>query len=84
MPLGHQRLQRRAGQAGVLAAEKAVDTLTGSLLLYDKFTLFHNLLLLGSGVIGVHFVQKDHQHPQCHAHANADICKIEHSKTHEQ
>ena len=37
MPLGHQRLQRRAGQAGVLTAEKAVDTLTGSrlLLLYS-------------------------------------------------
>ena len=27
MTLGHQRLQRRAGQAGVLAAEKAVDWL---------------------------------------------------------
>ncbi len=32
----------------------------------------------------MHFFQKDHQHPQRHAHAHADICKIEHSKAHEQ
>ena len=83
MTLGHQRLQRRAGQAGVLAAEKAVDALPGSLLLYDKFTLFHGLLLLG-GIIGMELIQKDHQHPQCHAHANTDIRKIEHGKPHEQ
>ncbi len=49
MALCHKRLQRPAGKAGVLAAEKAVDALTGSLLLYDKFTLFHSLLLL-SGI----------------------------------
>ena len=82
MTLRHEALQRTAGKAGVLPAEKAVDALACGLRLHDKFTLFHGLLLL-RGLI-FHFFQQDDQHPERHTDADEDVGEVEDCKVDEQ
>lgn len=82
MTFGHKGLQRTAGEAGVLAAQKAVDALARTLGFDDKFTLFHGSLLLCA--VLVQLLQKDDQHPERHAHTDADIREVEDGEAHEQ
>ena len=84
MALRHKALQGAAGKAGILAAQEEVNALACTLGFHDIFTLLHGLLLLRALFrILVQLLQENDQHPERHANADTDICKIEHRKPHE-